>query len=423
MAGSTRSGNQEWYGELSDKGRRLVAEVAAQFGQHLDAAQAAINSRVAAEVPELGRGPVELRDVLDRSTAAHMALLRGVLGAWADPRVATAPPESIEWAVELARHGFPIETLLRAYRIGHAEFSQFWLKLLSARVTDPDLLAETSAATSAYLFSYVESVLAPTIEHYLAERERIARHSQSLRDAELRRVLRGEQIDVRVASDRLRYRLDTWHIGFIAWSDADDADSMLLLDQAGSRIAESFDATQTLLVPASRSVVHGWVGSWSALDAEKCPEIEGLHVCMGKQAKGLSGFRRTHEQAGLARRVARLYSTTPAFLAYRDCAVTALLSSDVDQAHQFMIDVLGPTLDRDDAQALLQTVSIYQQECLSLSRAADRLHMHRNTVSYRVRRVVEASTENDAGSLPMRAAVELALLFAPGRGAERGRGG
>jgi hypothetical protein len=418
MTGTTGSGYQNWYGELSDKGRRLVAEVAAQFGDHLDAAQAAINSRVDVEVPELGRGSVELRDALDRSTAAHMALLRGVLGAWADPHVATAPPESIDWAVELARHGFPIETLLRAYRIGHAEFSQFWLKLLSARVTDPDLLAETSAATSAYLFSYVESVLAPTIEHYLAERERQARRAQSVREAELRRVLHGDQVDVQTASERLRYRLDTWHIGFIAWSDADDADTALRLDQAGPPIAETFGGTQTLLVPAGRSVLHGWVGSWSPLDAERCPEIEGVHVCVGKQAKGLSGFRRTHEQAGLARRVARLSSTAPAFLAYRDCAVTALLSSDVDQARQFVVDVLGPTLDRNDAQGLLQTVSIYQQEGLSLSRTADRLHIHRNTVAYRVRRVVEMSTENDAGSLPMRAAVELALLIGPGSSTE-----
>src|SRR5262249_58400653 len=120
-------------------------------------------------------------------------------------------------------------------------------------------------------------------------------------------------------------------------------------------------------------------------------------------------------------RVARLSPTVPAFVAYRDCAVTALLSADIDQARRFVVDVLGPTLERDDAQRLLETVSIYQQEGLSLSRAADRLHMHRNTVAYRVRRVLEMSTETDAGSLPLRAAVELALLIGPGLCAERGR--
>src|SRR5262249_18770992 len=119
MTGAARSDYRDWYGELSDKGRRLVVEVAAQFGDHLDAAQSAINSRILVEVPELSRAQVELRDALDRSTAAHMALLRGLLGAWADPHVATAPRAAIDWAVELARHGFPIETLLRAYRIGH----------------------------------------------------------------------------------------------------------------------------------------------------------------------------------------------------------------------------------------------------------------------------------------------------------------
>src|SRR5262249_23179682 len=302
MTRAARSDYRDWYGELSDNGRRLVAEVAAQFGDHLDAAQAAINSRISVEVPELGCSPVELRDALDRSTAAHMALLRGLLGAWADPHAATAPRESIDWAVELARHGFPIETLLRAYRIGHAEFWQFWLKLLSARVVDPDLLAETSAATSAYLFGYLESVLAPIIEHYLGERERLARRAQSLQEAELRRLLRGDQIDIEVASERLRYRLEAWHIGFIAWSDTDDAETALQLDRAGPRIAETLGAAQSLLVPAGRSVLHGWVGSWNPLKITECPEIDALHVCVGKPGKGVSGFRRTHEQAGLAPR-------------------------------------------------------------------------------------------------------------------------
>src|SRR5262249_55464976 len=156
-----------------------------------------------------------------------------------------------------------------------------------ARVADPDLLAETSAATSAYLFGYLESVLAPIIEQYLGERERLARRAQSLREAELRRVLRGDQIDIQAASERLRYRLDAWHIGFIAWSDAEDAETTLRLDESGLRVAETFGGTQTLLVPAGRSVLHGWVGSWNPPKIVRRPEIDALHVCVGNPGKGV----------------------------------------------------------------------------------------------------------------------------------------
>jgi DNA-binding PucR family transcriptional regulator len=199
------------------------------------------------------------------------------------------------------------------------------------------------------------------------------------------------------------------------WSDADDEiDDTQQLDRAGARVAEVLRGTESLIVPAGRSVLYGWVGSSRRHDGVIAHlDIDGVHVCVGSPRKGVAGFRRTHDQAGLARRVARLSTPVPAFLDYRDCAVVALLCDDVDRGREFVAVVLGGTLERDDADRLLDTVSVYQHEGLSLSRAAERLHVHRNTVAYRVRRVVEASTENDGGSLHLRAAVELAKIVGP----------
>jgi hypothetical protein len=418
LRGVPEASSQDRRGGLSAEGRRLVAAVAAELGDHLDQAREAINDRMRAELPELDEAPVELHDGLDRSTAAHMALLRGMLGAWTEPTVASAPREAVDWAVDLARHGFAIETLLRAYRIGHGEFWQFWLKLLSDRVDDPILLAETSAATSDYTFRYVDAALVPIIDEYLRERERLARRAQSLGEAEIRRVLRGDAVDVRLASERIRYRLDGWHAGFIVWSDAgDDSDVTHQLDRAGARIVEMLRGTESLTMPAGRSVLYGWVGSpRRRAEVGRHIEIDGMHVCVGSPGKGVDGFRRSHVQAGLARRVARLATPIPAFLAYRDCAVAALLCADVEGAREFASEVLGEILERADADRLLETVSVYHREGLSLNRAAERLHVHRNTVAYRVRRVVDASTEDDGGSLRLRAAVEVARLIRPGAG-------
>jgi DNA-binding PucR family transcriptional regulator len=68
-------------------------------------------------------------------------------------------------------------------------------------------------------------------------------------------------------------------------------------------------------------------------------------------------------------------------------------------------------LEGHDADRLLETASVYQEEGLSPQRAAERLHVHRNTVAYRVRKVLESSGETDAGSLRLRAAVKLAFLM------------
>ena len=212
------------YGDLSADGRRLVADVATQLGTHLGEVRRATNGRILVELPELAGAPDELRDGLDRSTDAHVTLLRRMFGAWADPSEATSAPEAIEWAKDLAHQGFPVEALLKAYRIGHACLWQIWLRLITARTNDPALLTEASAATSAFLFVYVEAVLTPIVAAHQAERERLLRHTQSLAEGELRRILRGDAVDVRTASQRLRYRLDRWHLGFILWSDDVDDD-------------------------------------------------------------------------------------------------------------------------------------------------------------------------------------------------------
>jgi hypothetical protein len=405
------------YDDFSTGGRRLVADVATQLGTHLGEVRRATNARVLAELPELARAPDELRDGLDRSTDGHITLLRGMLGAWTDPGEATCAPEAIDWAKDLARQGFPVEDLLKAYRIGHACLWQIWLRLLTAWTSDSALLAEASAATSAYLFIYVEAVLTPILAAHQAERERLLRRTQSLAEGELRRILRGDAVDVGTASQRLRYRLDRWHIGFIVWSDkGDDDDAPAQLDRACAQLVErlGFEGN-ALVVPAGRAVLHGWLSAWQPLGPPEPTAIAGVHIAFGEPVAGIDGFRQTHDQSRYARRVAQLGDEAPACTVYRDIAVSALLSEDVAHARDFTARTLGGVLGGRDAGQLIETVAIYQEEGLSLQRAAERLHVHRNTVAYRVRKVLEASGETDAGSLRLRAAVELARLMVVSR--------
>lgn len=72
--------------------------------------------------------------------------------------------------------------------------------------------------------------------------------------------------------------------------------------------------------------------------------------------------------------------------------------------------MLGVVLDRDEDGRLLETLAVYQREKLSLNRAAKLLHVHPNTITYRVRQVLEITGETDAGSLRLRAAVALSPL-------------
>ncbi len=76
---------------------------------------------------------------------------------------------------------------------------------------------------------------------------------------------------------------------------------------------------------------------------------------------------------------------------------------------------LGPLAKDDDAsRRLIATLRVFLQEGQSFSRAARRLGIHENTVAYRVRRVLELTGQQDAGSLVLRAAVELVPLLEDG---------
>ena len=61
--------------------------------------------------------------------------------------------------------------------------------------------------------------------------------------------------------------------------------------------------------------------------------------------------------------------------------------------------VLGPLAeDTESAQRLVETLDALYDEALSLNRAAKCLHVHANTVAYRIRRALELTGETDVGS-------------------------
>lgn len=399
---------------LSDGGRHTIAQAAADLGARAGEIAARLDARIIAEVPEVARGSEELTDSIRLATTAHMTLLSGMLGAWTDPAEAPAPRETIESAREFARQRLPVESLLRVYRVGHAEFVECWQELLADRAADAELLSETGAATVQWSFRYVDSVLDSIVSGYMKERELLVSRAQSIRDAEVRGILRGDHVDVGQASSRLRYELERWHVGFIAWlPNAVVERSTALVEAAASALASSIGvAERPLMLAASRSSVHGWIGSRSAPQLGTLPAIDGVYLAIGEPARGVSGFRTTHEQAQRARRVARLAGdAADTATRYGDCEVASLLSADLEQARAFVAATLGPLASGEGStERMLKTLAVFQQEELSLGRAAKVLHVHTNTVSYRIKRALELIGEADPGSLRLRAAVALAPL-------------
>jgi DNA-binding PucR family transcriptional regulator len=120
-------------------------------------------------------------------------------------------------------------------------------------------------------------------------------------------------------------------------------------------------------------------------------EFPGVLAASGSPGTGLTGFRRSHQEALHARRIAALTRRRPGFVTrYDEVAVAALASADLEQAKAFVASELGPlAADDDRTSRLAATLRVYLDENLSPRRTAQRLGVHENTITNRIRSAQE----------------------------------
>jgi sugar diacid utilization regulator len=100
---------------------------------------------------------------------------------------------------------------------------------------------------------------------------------------------------------------------------------------------------------------------------------------------------RSYQEARRAIDAAARMGTTPAVVAYDDLGIHRLLLQvpDLGELRSFATSVLGDLVREPGRAELLQTLSAWFRTGGSPQRTARALHLHANTVSYRIRRVEE----------------------------------
>ncbi len=379
------------------------------------ACRAALTSLTHAAIPQTGRIaremaeathnaiPILPEDILEDTEAscrANISLVVAMLRDGVDPAGVQPPAEALHYSREFVHRGLPVEALLGVYRVGHGAFWQIWLELMRDAIEDREVLAEAIAYCSAWTFGYVDAVSGPLATSFVAEKERWARSAVAQRAEEVRLVLEGRPVDEQRTSQRLRYELARRHMAFVVWGDdnVDATDASSAFVQAAVTVAATFGPSAPLLVPSGRSVLWAWVPVTSddvdtdALTADLAPMLQkaGARIGLGEPAAGVEGFRRSHDEALTARRIALLTERVSSTVRFDDVALTALLTTDLDAARRYVDRELGPLADDTDAmRRLVATVRVYLEENASFVRAARRLSVHENTVGYRVRRAAD----------------------------------
>lgn len=350
-----------------DSRRRLLAGVRAR--------QAEIGQAVFARISAIGgpgRSPdPEYRDGLRQAVEAAIDHL---IDAIEEPAgVARPAPALLHLQAGLAaRRRVPLETVLRRYLAGHSLLGDFIVEEAERIELSPGVLRRVLRTQAAA----TDQAIADISASYLREAASIRPRSTSQRQADLvERLLDGELVD----PASLDYDLGRWHLAIVLRGSGGDV--------AVDAISSTLDARK-LVVAAEDHSIWVWLGAKQRLDPGGVQQtvqevlVDETRVGIGEPARGLPGWRLSHEQAeaALAVSVRRSESSTR----YADVALLASVMQDdlvTASLHQLYLAPLGEGY----GGVLRETLLAYLATRRNITSAAAALAVDRRTVANRLR--------------------------------------
>ncbi len=393
----------------------LVAGVAAAVGRHAAAVSQDVYQVIVREIPQLNKDQ-PLLALLSSSVDSNVNTCLQIMQHQIDLSAVQAPAAAVEYARRLAQRGMPLAALLRAYRVGHACFSDCLITELARQASDAEMITATTLSMSRIVSGYIDQTSEQMVAAYTQERESWLRNRSAARAARIRDLLSGARVDLRSAEATLGYRLRQYHAGVVCWTD--DApgavDNITRLERAVRETAEQVaGSSDPVFIPRDESSAWAWL-PLGIRDTFTCPAaspagVDGdIHFAFGDAAKGTAGFRLTHEQAVAAQAVAIAGgSPVPRAVTFGEVAPVAMMLGSAELLRAWVLSTLaGLAVDDEHHARLRDTLLVFLESGGSYKTAAERLMLHKNTVQYRIRKAQESLGRPVGGN---RHDVELAL--------------
>jgi DNA-binding PucR family transcriptional regulator len=374
---------------------RLAAD-----GDWIASVAADLTDAIHTELPELGPDE-EMRQATYASNESNVRLFLEIAKTESDPAEAKLPPAAVEYARQFVRQGVTLDALLRAYHMGQARFVNRWNDAVNASLPEGPERTEAVEQGTTLTLAFINTLMRALVQRYADERDRWVRSAAAIRAEVVRALIACEHVGEEKASQQLGYSLERSHLGFVVWSGGsgdDDTSDLGALERTAAEFALSLGKSAPLLIQVSRRLVAGWMGGYEEIDLALQSRVQvppgaptDVRLGIGSPGRGRDGFVQSYREARHARRVAELSGPAAARVTiYPHVALTALASSDLDQARVFVVRELGPlAADDDSARRLAGTLRVYLEERSSPSRTADRLGVHANTIPNRIRAIEE----------------------------------
>ncbi|WP_328785451.1 helix-turn-helix domain-containing protein [Streptomyces canus] len=399
----------------------VLQPVALQLRESSAFLSAEIVRKVRAEGADLFTEVPDTHEAMS-SSEEILRLLAQIILTGADPSRIELPPAFAAMIRGAVWRHVPLSFHTQNYRRAHQDVWQWMFnRVVETAPSSADLVIAVDLLTI-LLMNFVDRSLMIADQVHEAERNTWLQGAAASRAATIDDVLAGRERDVGAASARARYDLGRHHLGMIAWLDrpSDRHDTLSYLSEVVAGVGRSVGVESSVTHPLGSSAVAGWASGRRPLDADTVARQvldssatglpDGVSLSLGEPGQSLDGFRRSHLEAGHARRVASLMSSeATAVTTYGDVAVLALCTADPEHAARFTARTLGRLAEPDDhAARLAETLSVYLSARRNRAGAAKRLSVHPNTVSYRVRQAEELlGRDIDENSLELRIALSL----------------
>lgn len=291
-------------------------------------------------------------------------------------------------SVEVAALQLPLETLIKVYRVAQQESWSYAVGVLEAVPTEvPD-----PSAALIYFWTratrWIDHAIEASVEHYQAERERLAVGAAAQRFEVVRTLLEGQVDDVNRTSAELGgYPLSVHHTALVVSAVAHQ--DLTQLEQVVTDAARALGTARPLVVQPGGRRLWAWVATRDEPDHDALDSLlpqlrtNGATVGVGSSGRGLDGFATSHEEARAAHAIA-VRSTEPGLTRYRDVELVSLLECNarVDRfMHRVLRDLAGA---EESAARLRETVSTFLRHGGNVDETARDLNVHRNTVRYRL---------------------------------------
>jgi DNA-binding PucR family transcriptional regulator len=411
--------------QRSREDQELVAKSAALIVSRLDDKLAEITRSMQelliSELSETG-GDGELLGLIHDSAQGNLdtffsAVRHGISIDHVEP-----PTAALEHARRLAQRGVDADFLVRSYRLGQQALVGVVLDELRDAQLNTDLALDVFEQITSTSFRYIDRITAFVLGAYQNERDRWLANQNRLRALRVREVLDGSEVDVDEVTNVIRYPLRRIHLSLIVWcAESDKGDELVVMERFITDLSKSLGAAERPLFIAGDRVT-GW--AWVPLTTDAAPDAtrrirdfanartDAPWIAAGDPLAGVDGFRRSHRQALVARSVVMASGSQPPAVALASdpgLVVAAHFCNDLEHARVWVGDVLGPLASATDSdERMRETLREFLHTGSSFKATADQLHLHVNSVKYRVQRALERRGKPISDD---RLDVEVALLL------------